>query len=235
MTESKIESFFGKGNDQSIEEKENENMTQKRARSDGSSIGTSPTSKNTLLDEDGCLNLPEDAPFWVPTLFKSIDKINVSMHVINAKLDGFKSEIDQKLANVQSSSDAKIKTLEDTLRQSNEENAKTISELTDGVKFISDEYDEQKRAFELLMTRMDTLEGHHETIKRKCHEYEKEFVDQSALIDSLEQYGRRNCVLIHGIPESKGEDTDNLFMETIQTHLNVTLKPRDLDRTHRLG
>ena len=60
-------------------------------------------------------------------------------------------------------------------------------------------------------------------------------MEQSKLIDSLKQYGRQNCALIHGMPETKDEVTDDVFINTIQEHLGVTLKSCDLARTHRLG
>ena len=72
-------------------------------------------------------------------------------------------------------------------------------------------------------------------LKTKCHGYEDLLVEQSELIDGLEQYSRRNCALIHGIPEDKAEKTDNVFIETISQHLGVNLKAEHLDRTHRLG
>ena len=34
-------------------------------------------------------------------------------------------------------------------------------------------------------------------------------------IDRQEQYSRCNCILLHGIPESKGEFTDNVEVKTI--------------------
>lgn len=54
-------------------------------------------------------------------------------------------------------------------------------------------------------------------------------------IDALEQYSRRNCALLHGVPETDGENTDTLFIATIAQHLGVEVKPRDLDRSHRIG
>lgn len=55
------------------------------------------------------------------------------------------------------------------------------------------------------------------------------------VIDEQEQYSRRNCLLVHGLPESDNEDTDklviNLFVDKLQAQINTD----DLDRTHRLG
>ena len=87
-----------------------------------------------------------------------------------------------------------------------------------------------------LLKKMKILEEHHEIIKSKCMEYEDEFVTYNRNIDSLEQYSRRNCLLLHGIPESADEkETDTVFKDTITEHLGVTFEPYDLDRSHRLG
>ena len=40
---------------------------------------------------------------------------------------------------------------------------------------------------------------------------------------------------MHGIPESDNEHFDDVFLENINTKLNLKLVPSDLDRAHRLG
>ena len=54
-------------------------------------------------------------------------------------------------------------------------------------------------------------------------------------LDDLEQYSRRNCLLLHGIRESPNEIAENVILETINNKLKLTLKPDDIDRTHRIG
>ena len=50
-----------------------------------------------------------------------------------------------------------------------------------------------------------------------------------------QKYSRRNCLLLHGVPESEKEDTDALLRTTVSEHLGVEIKGHDLDRTHRIG
>ena len=54
-------------------------------------------------------------------------------------------------------------------------------------------------------------------------ELQKNVDDMSATIESLrgcldrqEQYSRRNCLLIHGLPESKNENTDELVIDAVK-------------------
>ena len=54
-------------------------------------------------------------------------------------------------------------------------------------------------------------------------------------IDELEQYSRRNCLVLHGIKETDGECTDDIVLKTFSEELDVNVKEEDLDRSHRLG
>ena len=53
--------------------------------------------------------------------------------------------------------------------------------------------------------------------------------------DNLEQYSRRNCLRIHGVPEIQGENTDNEAVNIFKNKLQVNIKSEHLDRSHRLG
>ena len=54
-------------------------------------------------------------------------------------------------------------------------------------------------------------------------------------IDELEQYSRRNCLVIHDIKETEGECTDRIVVKTFSEELGVNVIEEDLDRGHRLG
>jgi len=53
-------------------------------------------------------------------------------------------------------------------------------------------------------------------------------------VEELEQYSRRNCLLIHGIPYVKGEDTDNAVLNFLKKKLDIELEDNSIDRSHRL-
>ena len=42
-------------------------------------------------------------------------------------------------------------------------------------------------------------------------------------------------MLLHGIPEKKQENTDDLCIKAINEHLNLAINDRDIDRTHCVG
>lgn len=61
-------------------------------------------------------------------------------------------------------------------------------------------------------------------------------------VEEGEQYSRRNCLLLHGVPESPDENTTSLAIDTINHHLcdiktkvKLNLNAKQFDRSHRLG
>ena len=57
----------------------------------------------------------------------------------------------------------------------------------------------------------------------------------SSQVDKQEQYSRRNCLLLHSIPENKNEKTDDLCLATTNEHLELAITEVDIKRTHRIG
>lgn len=55
-----------------------------------------------------------------------------------------------------------------------------------------------------------------------------------AAVNELEQYSRRLCLNISGIPESDGENTDNLVLK-VATAAGVSMTSADIERSHRVG
>jgi len=54
-------------------------------------------------------------------------------------------------------------------------------------------------------------------------------------IEMQEQYSRRNCLLIHGIPAKSKENTDEQAKTFFQEHLGIQINDDEIDRSHRLG
>lgn len=59
--------------------------------------------------------------------------------------------------------------------------------------------------------------------------------NRSQTIEDLQQYTRRNCVLVSGIPEEAGENTDEKIIKLANEKMEVPLTGHDIDRTHRTG
>ena len=52
-------------------------------------------------------------------------------------------------------------------------------------------------------------------------------------IRSLKKY--QCCLLIHGLPESKNENTDELVLDTVKEKMGEEIEKDEIDRLHRLG
>ena len=55
------------------------------------------------------------------------------------------------------------------------------------------------------------------------------------LVDRQEQYSWRICLLVHGIAETNGENTEDLVLKTINEKLDVNTTEKEIDRSHRIG
>ncbi|XP_069109209.1 uncharacterized protein [Argopecten irradians] len=53
-------------------------------------------------------------------------------------------------------------------------------------------------------------------------------------VDDLEQYSRRTCLKVAGIPEQSGENTDDLLINLFKDKLNIPLSYQDISRSHRV-
>ena len=75
---------------------------------------------------------------------------------------------------------------------------KHLAELTEAIDFISNKFEEHEKDRKEKEERIKTLE--------ECLTSMSKRVDSlSSQVDNQEQYSRRNCFLLHGIPENKNE------------------------------
>lgn len=77
-----------------------------------------------------------------------------------------------------------------------------------------------------LTSRISALEQENVALKNRV-------VKLETAMDSADQYSRRNCLTISGIPETENENTDALVMELARA-IDVDLDIEQIDRTHRL-
>ena len=97
-------------------------------------------------------------------------------------------------------------------------------------------------SFEFMSAKFDDLEKEIKKKDGKINQLEKtieNLVEKqktlSSEIDGLEQYSRRNCLVLNGVNESNNENTNEILIKTFSEELGVEIKEDDLDRSHRLG
>jgi hypothetical protein len=59
--------------------------------------------------------------------------------------------------------------------------------------------------------------------------------NRSETIEDLQQYTRRNCVIVTGIPEEVDEKTDDAVIKIASEMMELPLEDTDIDRSHRIG
>ena len=57
----------------------------------------------------------------------------------------------------------------------------------------------------------------------------------SSGMEDLEQYPRRNCLVLYGANKSNDENTNEILIKTFFEKLDIEIEEDDLDRSHRLG
>ena len=82
---------------------------------------------------------------------------------------------------------------------------------------LETERDKQKEKIQKLEENIEKLEERNKSLAES--------------VDNLQQYSRRNCLLLHRVKETKDKNTDDVTIKT----LSEEISHEDLDRTHRIG
>lgn len=192
----------------------------------------SPVSKKVIyVGGEAVYTFDEEPPTWLPLISKIMDKVNDNLCELKESVKGVaalqnsfdehRRVTDEKIdkleaaaAEFRSSTLGRIRKLEDALKESESRSDAKIQELEKYVQFLDASFEEQKQINE------ETKENFHKNFE---------------FCDAQEQYSRRNCLVMHGIPETEKEDTDSVVIDAVKTNLNVTLAKSDIDRSHRIG
>ena len=110
----------------------------------------------------------------------------------------------------------------------NEETKISQIKVTESLDALSKKIDELETEIKNKDEKIQLLENRVEIL-----EEEKE--SQGKEIDDLEQYSRRNCLLLHGVVERNAECADDIIVKTCAEELGIDVKQEDLDRNDRLG
>ena len=184
----------------------------KRDLSSGSKVDDGPKRQREESLDVSCL----ESPTSPGNVFAESLKSNECVETLMNCLKNLENEV-KELKNLASSNNAnQIK------------GERQLLDLKEAVGFISNKFDDFER---------DRLENEKviKDLKEEVTYLRGNVDDITAEIDRQEQYSRRNCLLIHGLLESKNENTDLLAMEAIEIKMNIKITDNDIDRTHRIG
>ena len=105
----------------------------------------------------------------------------------------------------------------------------TLGSLT----FISNEYDDFSMKLKKFTRENQSITANINFLNGKIASLNDKQNTTEQQLDGLEQYGRRENLEIHGIPESRNESTNNI-VKRIAEKLKLKLSDRDISTSHRI-
>ena len=84
---------------------------------------------------------------------------------------------------------------------------------------------------------IDDLKQRLDTMKLQLLQKDSHIEELKMDLDDNEQYSRRNCLVISGLPKIKiNDNTDDIFMNLVHTmNLDQNITRKDIDRSHKIG
>ena len=110
-----------------------------------------------------------------------------------------------------------------------EEAKESQIKVTESLEFMSAKFDDLEKEIKKKDEKINQLEKTIENLAEKQKSLSSE-------IDDLEQYSRRNCLVLHGVNESNDENINEIIIKTFSEELGVEINEDDLDRSQgKLG
>ena len=103
-----------------------------------------------------------------------------------------------------------------------------VSDSNDKISILNSKCDDLQSKYEVSKAVSDRLFAEKLKLDNKIHDLEDS-------INDLEQYSRRNCLLIHGVKEKARENTDELALDVFNNSLEINTTVNDICRSHRIG
>ena len=152
----------------------------------------------------------KDSPIWAQLFRSEIFDLKTNMEKLLQMKEEIKSEIKDDLTKFKSELNSQVLDMKNT------------------ADFISGKYDKVNNTANLALDKSEKLQQ--ENLKLQT-----EIEELKLVADEAEQYSRRNCLILTGVPEVQKENTDDIVKDVAQKWLNVQLDTRSIDRSHRLG
>ena len=124
-------------------------------------------------------------------------------------------------------------TISDILRQ-NSKLTNKVPELQNALYQQKTELTAVRTMLAKAMKQQDDLETELVAARKKISDQEGEMVELYDLQDKLEQYTRKNSLVIHGIPESAYTSTEEVVLK-LTGAVNVDVSPEDIEILRKLN
>ena len=104
-----------------------------------------------------------------------------------------------------------------------------ISSLKADVNSMKDEFLNMKDVI------IKHLQDENELLKARCSKLEDKVVSLETSVNQVEQYGRRNNIVIPGIPDDSDDDELEDAVTSIMQDVEVVVQSGDIETCHRIG
>lgn len=99
---------------------------------------------------------------------------------------------------------------------------------------LSDQYDQLVKDYKALYQEHLQLAKDHKALKGQVMQSSSDIIVHSKAMNDLEQYSRRDCIEIRGVPFTQEESTDDI-VEKVGEIIGVDLETDDISISHRLA
>lgn len=128
------------------------------------------------------------------------------------------------------------KVLEEKFGPIRHEVAQLRNELAETKQFLqeaSQKYDEVNSKFNTFEQKQKAIANENVTLKKTVLALEGRIKTLEDHVADLQQYSRRDCMEVRGIPFRKDENTNNIIQEVAKL-MNVDIEENDISTSHRL-
>lgn len=143
----------------------------------------------------------------------------------------------RKSMRLESSAQEGTLTLDDIMKVLNEikeEQKKNVIDFNTSYEALNTKIDESTNIIQIGMTRIEDYVAKIEDLQKENVTLKKKVTLLEARVEDMEQYSRRNCVELQGIPEDKNENVVEI-VKSVGNALKMEITDSMIDTCHRVG
>ena len=137
--------------------------------------------------------------------------MNKRMDAFERKIDGIHQEVIQKFKELD----------------------KRVSDVEKSAEFLAGQYESQKTIAENLMKKHSSLSEENKALKKEINNLRIEQERQKGAVNDIEQYGRRECIEVSGVPPKDSENAEEIVIALAKA-IGVDVQKEDISACHRV-
>ena len=111
---------------------------------------------------------------------------------------------------------------------------KRLITLEKSMDFINEKFEDHRKISDNLTKQHSRLESENKELKQKTEELDSNVNSLSIEVDDLEQYSRRDCIEVSGVPLQRDEDAEQSIIN-IGKVIGIDVDREDIQACHRIN